>query len=283
MNEREAPDSRPPLTVVRRQSRRTGWSQLGRRDTALVLMAEAALILLMWQLLVGQLQIVSPVFLPPPTALVDGFATLFAMPDFADHVTASLFAWFAGFLLAVICGTILGVVMGSLVAVERLAGPLVWTLYATPWLAYRPLSTIWFGFGLLPIIFLVFIASLFPVLLNTAAGVRAVEPSLINAGRVFGTEGLGAFRSILLPSSVPFIAVGIRQSAVMATIALIVAEMLGSSVGIGALIAITTNRYQTHLTFALILMTVAWTVGMSQSLKFLSDRIAPWQTDVRLS
>lgn len=259
------------------------WERLDRRTTAIILALEALLILVVWQVAIGTFEVVNPVFLPPPLEIVDGFATLARRDDMLLHLGTSLWAWSLGFGLAVVVGVALGILTGASLPVDRLTSPVLWTIYATPWLAYRPLSVVWFGFGLAPIIFLVFVASLFPVLLNTAAGVRSVDPSLLAASRVFGISRLRMYRSILLPSALPFVIVGMRQSAVMATISLIVAEMLGSSVGVGARIAILTSRYQTGQAFALVIIAVLWTVIVGQSLKGLGRRVAPWQTDARSS
>lgn len=257
------------------------WTRLDRRTTALILLIEAFLILAAWQIAVGTLGLANDVFLPPPLDIAAGFGELLARPEFSEHLATSLYTWVVGFGAATVVGVTLGALVGSSLPVERLSGPVLWTIYATPWLAYRPLSVIWFGFGLPPIIFLVFIASLFPVLLNTAAGVRTVDPSLISAGRVFGIGRLATYRGILLPSALPFVFVGMRQSAVMATISLIVAEMTGSSMGLGALIAIQTSRYQTDEVFALVTIAVVFTLTVSQVLKFVGHRVAPWQTDAR--
>lgn len=272
----------PPTTM---EGGPTGswWERLDRRTTAVVLAIEAALILLVWQVAIGVLQLVNPVFLPPPSRILEGFGTLAARDDILQHLGTSLWVWILGFTLAVVVGVVLGVLTGASIPVERLSSPVLWTIYATPWLAYRPLSVVWFGFGLAPIVFLVFIASLFPVLLNTAAGVRSVDPSLLQASRVFGISRLRTYRSILLPSALPFVIVGMRQSAVMATISLIVAEMMGSSVGLGALVGILTSRYQTGQAFALVVIAVLWTVIIGQLLKAIGQRVAPWQTDARLS
>jgi ABC-type nitrate/sulfonate/bicarbonate transport system permease component len=277
------PPTEAPPTTMAGGPRGRWWERLDRRTTAVLLAAEAALILTVWQVAIGTLELVSPVFLPPPLEILDGFATLASRDDMLQHLATSLWCWSIGFGLAVVVGVVLGVVTGASLPVERLSSPVLWTIYATPWLAYRPLSVVWFGFGLAPIIFLVFVASLFPVLLNTAAGVRSVDPSLLQASRVFGISRLHLYRTILLPSALPFVIVGMRQSAVMATISLIVAEMTGSSVGLGALVGILTSRYQTGQAFALIVIAVLWTVGIGQLLKAIGRRIAPWQTDARLA
>lgn len=271
----------PPPTTVKTGPAGPWWTRLDRRTTILVLAIETAVLLGIWQIAIAGFEVVNPVFLPPPSEIADGFSTLMARPDIGQHVMTTLSAWTIGFGLAAVVGVALGVAVGGALPVERLAGPVLWTIYATPWLAYRPLSVIWFGFGMPPIIFLVFIAALFPTLLNTAAGVRTVDKSLLQASDVYGISRWRRYRTILLPSALPFVFVGLRQSAVMATIALIVAEMTGSSVGIGALISIQTTRYQTEQSFALVVIAVVWTVTVTQTIRFVGQRVAPWQTDAR--
>jgi ABC-type nitrate/sulfonate/bicarbonate transport system permease component len=179
-----------------------------------------------------------------------------------------------------VVGVVAGIGLGAWLPFNRLAGPVLWSLYATPWLAWRPLSVAWFGFGIAPIVFLVFIAAIFPVMLNTAAGVSAAEPALISAGRIFGASRTSIYRKIVLPSALPFVFAGMRQSMVMATIALLVGELTGAAAGIGALIANKTALYQTDEAFAAIILAVAWTLTLTTLLDVARRRLAPWQTDV---
>jgi ABC-type nitrate/sulfonate/bicarbonate transport system permease component len=276
------PIDAPPTTLPAAREGRW-WERLDGRTRVLLVAVEMAIVLIVWQVAIAQLGLVSHIFLPPPLDIASGFGTLLSRDDMSQHILTSLGAWCIGYGLATVVGIAVGVAVGGSLPVERLSGPVLWTLYATPWLAYRPLSVVWFGFGTPPIIFLVFIAALFPVLLNTAAGVRAVEPSLLQAGQVFGIGRIRTYMRIMLPSALPFVIVGMRQSAVMATISLIVAEMTGSSIGLGALISILTSRYQTDQTFALVAIAVVWTVLFGQLLRVIGNRLAPWRTDARLT
>ena len=269
----------PFLTVapVRSGSR---WARLDTKSRAALLLAEVVLLLIVWQVAVGVLELVPRIFFPPPTAIVGGFGEILESGELARHLSASIPAWIIGYGLANVVGIVAGVALGASLPFNRLAGPVLWSLYATPWLAWRPLSVAWFGFGVEPIIFLVFIAAIFPVMLNTAAGVSAAEPTLISAGRIFGASRLSIYRKIVLPAAVPFVFAGMRQSMVMATIALLVGELTGAAYGIGALIANKTALYQTDEAFAAILLAVAWTLTLTTVLDVTRRRVAPWQTDV---
>lgn len=270
-------DSFLTVTPMRAGSR---WARLDRKSRAALLVAEVILLLVVWQVAVGVLELVPRIFFPPPTAIVGGFSKILESGELARHLSASIPAWIIGYGLAIIVGIVAGVGLGASLPFNRLAGPVLWSLYATPWLAWRPLSVAWFGFGVAPIIFLVFIAAIFPVMLNTAAGVSAAEPTLISAGRIFGASRLSIYRKIVLPSAVPFVFAGMRQSMVMATIALLVGELTGAAYGIGALIANKTALYRTDEAFAAILLAVAWTLTLTTLLDVTRRRVAPWQTDV---
>jgi NitT/TauT family transport system permease protein len=269
----------PALTVplTRGGSR---WARLDAKARAALLFVEFVALLALWQVAVGGFELVPPIFFPPPTAIVGGFGEIFESGELARHLSASIPAWIVGYGLAIIVGVVAGIGLGAWLPFNRLAGPVLWSLYATPWLAWRPLSVAWFGFGIAPIIFLVFIAAVFPVMLNTAAGVSAAEPGLISAGRIFGASRLSIYRKIVLPSALPFVFAGMRQSMVMATIALLVGELTGAAYGIGALIANKTALYQTDEAFAAIILAVVWTLTLTSLLDVARRRVAPWQTDV---
>jgi NitT/TauT family transport system permease protein len=249
---------------------------LSPRGRVLVIAIEVLVLLVIWQLVVGVWGLINPVFFPPPLAVADGLGDLVAAGTLGENALVSLQAWLTGFALAVGIGVPLGLLMGSSVPVDRVVGPLAWTLYAAPAVAYQPLSKAWFGFGIGPVIFLVTISAVFPILLNVAAGIRTTNPSLIRAARVYGGGRLDLYRKVYLPSTVPFLFAGLRQGAVMATIGMVVAELTGSSTGMGALIMRSANTYRTDQSFAAILIVVIWSVSMTQLVSLIERRTAPW-------
>ncbi|SEF11195.1 ABC transporter permease [Jiangella alba] len=251
------------------------------RYKALIVAGEVLVVLALWQLLVGSWRVVNPIFLPPPLSILEGFDELLASGQLGEHIATSIRSWLTGFGLATLIGVPLGLLMGSSLAVDRVVGPLAWTIYATPMLAYQPLALAWFGFGTGPVVFLVVMGALFPILLNVSAGMRTTSPSLVNAARVYGGGRLQLYRKVFLPSTVAFLIAGMRQGAVMATIALIVAELAGTSTGMGALIVRTANSYQTDQSFAAIAMVVLWSVGMTQLIGGVGRWVAPWTKGTR--
>ncbi|HEY1104801.1 MAG TPA: ABC transporter permease [Agromyces sp.] len=241
-----------------------------------VLAGEVVVMLLVWQLVVGVLGWINPVFLPPPTAIWQGFLQLVASGVLWPNLLISLQAWLIGFVIAAVIAIPLGLLMGTSLPVDRVAGPIAWTIYATPSIAYQPLAKAWFGFGIGPVVFLVAISALFPILLNVAAGMRTTNPSIIRAGRVYGASRLQLYRSVYLPSTVPFLFAGLRQAVVLATIGMVVAELSGSAVGMGALIIKSGKTYQTGQAYAAIAIVMLWSVGMAQLVSLVERWTAPW-------
>lgn len=249
---------------------------LSARGKAAVIAVEVVMLLVLWQLVVGVFGWISPVFLPPPLAIAQGFGEIVANGSLAANAGISVQAWLTGFALAVVVGIPVGLLMGTSLPVDRVIGPIAWTIYATPSIAYQPLAKAWFGFGIGPVIFLVTISAIFPILLNVAAGMRTTNPSIIRAARVYGAGRMRLYRSVYLPSTIPFLFAGLRQAVVLATIGMVVAELAGSSGGMGALIIRASNTYQTDQAFAAIAVVVLWSVGMTQVVTAIERGVAPW-------
>ena len=159
-------------------------------------------------------------------ALLDG--TMFV------HAAATLYRVLSGFGLAVFVGLPLGVLMGRFRPVENFVLPLASALMPIPSLAWIPVFILWFGLGNTVTILIVFYAALFPMLLNTWSGVRAVNPIWLRAAGAMGANENALFWKVMIPGAAPFIIAGLRQAFLRAWVAVIGAEMLAaSSFGLG--------------------------------------------------
>ena len=140
---------------------------------------------------------------------------------------------FAGFALAVLVGVPLGLLMGTMAIVYRLLEPITEFIRPIPSSAYIPVAILFLGIGNEMKVFVIFLACMFPILLNTYGGVRAVDPVLIDTGRTFGLSRLDALWQIVLPAALPNILTGMRISLGIALIVAVVAEMITGNSGIG--------------------------------------------------
>ncbi len=145
------------------------------------------------------------------------------------HAGVTLYRVLAGLGLAVAIGLPLGVMMGRFRAVQNFVLPLTSALMPIPSLAWVPVFILWFGLGDTVTILIVFYAALFPMLLNTWTGVRAVNPIWLRAAGAMGANERALFWKVIIPGASPFIIAGLRQSFLRAWIAVIGAEMLAAS------------------------------------------------------
>ena len=146
-----------------------------------------------------------------------------------NHALATLWRVFAGLALATTTGLVLGFLMARYGAVERFFSPLVSALMPIPSLAWAPVFILWFGLGNVATILIVFYASTFPMLINTRAGARAVNPLWLRAARAMGASGTRLFWKVVVPGASPFIITGLRLAFQRAWIAVVGAEMLAAS------------------------------------------------------
>jgi NitT/TauT family transport system permease protein len=153
--------------------------------------------------------------------LIDG--TLIA------HAAATLYRVVAGMAIAIVVALPLGILMGRFKPVENFFLPLASALMPIPSLAWVPIFILWFGLGNTVAILIVFYASLFPMLLNVWAGVRAVNPLWLRAAGAMGADEKALFWKVIVPGSSPFIITGVRQAFLRAWIAVIGAEFLAAS------------------------------------------------------
>jgi NitT/TauT family transport system permease protein len=145
------------------------------------------------------------------------------------HAASTLYRVLFGLALAVVVGLPLGILMGRFRAVENFFLPLASALMPIPSLAWVPVFILWFGLGNTVAILIVFYAAMFPMLLNTWTGVRAVNPLWIRAAGAMGADEQALFWKVIIPGASPFIITGLRQAFLRAWIAVVGAEMLAAS------------------------------------------------------
>lgn len=155
---------------------------------------------------------------------------------FLEDFTASATRVLLGFGLAVITGIPLGVLSGRLALVNRLLSTTINALRAVPGISWLPLAMVWFGIGIKTTVFLVALAAFFPIYLNTEAGARQVNPTLLQAGAMMGVRRLRGTFAILLPAAMPSIITGLRLGMGISWAYLVLGELTGVPNGLGALI-----------------------------------------------
>jgi len=152
------------------------------------------------------------------------------------HIGSSLFRVGVGFLLAVVVGVPLGLFMGWVKAAHTTLNPIVQILRPISPIAWIPIAILWFGVGDVSPIFLIFLASLFPTIVQTTAGVHTIERQYILAAENFGVSRRKLFLQVVIPAVLPQIIVGMRISLGVAWLVVVAAEMIALRSGLGYLI-----------------------------------------------
>lgn len=196
-------------------------------------------------------------------------------PDFGYTLSSMLIGYICGCLLAFILGTM----FAEFRWLERLLYPFVLALQSMPKVALAPLILVWFGFGLGSKAVMVALVCFFPMFINTAVGLKATDPSLIDLMRAFSASRLQILLRIKIPSAASHIFAGLQISIVLGLIGAVVAEFVSSSRGLGYLINNATTTLDTSTMFAsLISLAVIGILG-SQLIKFLQRKLVFWERD----
>jgi NitT/TauT family transport system permease protein len=170
-----------------------------------------------------------PTLLPTLPKILTTLFALLADGSMIAHAASTLGRVLAGFGLAVLIAIPLGILMGRYRPVEKFFLPLVSTFMPIPSLAWVPVFILWLGIGGTVAIVIVLYAALFPMVLNTWAGVRAVNPLWLRAAGIMGAGRQAMFWKVVLPGAFPYVIAGLRQAFVRAWIAVVGAEMLAAS------------------------------------------------------
>jgi NitT/TauT family transport system permease protein len=173
---------------------------------------------------------------PTPEMVVTGTVELARKGVLLKYVVASLFRVTTGYLLAVFIGIPLGLLMGWFGRARLAFNPAIQVLRPISPIAWIPIAILWFGVSDLAPIFLIFLASLFPITTAAMAAVQNIQLVYIRAARNFGIKGLALFKKVVFPAALPQILTGLRLALGVAWLVVVAAEMIAVNSGLGYLI-----------------------------------------------
>lgn len=170
---------------------------------------------------------------PSPFTVIDTLISGFTAGNYFVALVASLRRLIIGYTIAVTLGIVLGVITISNKTINETFGAFILALQSVPSVVWLPLALLWFRMGDTSIIFVVIIGGLWNMIMNTASGIKSVDPLLIKSGRNLGYKGVKLFAKIILPASVPSIITGMRIAWAFCWRALMTAEVIGTGHGLG--------------------------------------------------
>ena len=232
---------------------------------------------------VSRAGLVDPEWLPPASTVVASAARLLVDPEFLVHVGGTLASWALGLGLAALLTVPLGLALGASERRRTAAGAVIEMLRPIPSVALIPLAILLLGRGIDMRVALVLYAASWPILLNTIAGVRQVDPLARETARAFGLSRGAAFRAVDLPSAAPFIATGVRVSSGIALIVAISAELVaGGPPGVGTwMLASSQAGVPRELAYAGIVIAGLLGVALNGVLVAGERRLLAWHPRVR--
>lgn len=229
-----------------------------------------------WQAVV-QFGLVSARYLSPPSqVLVEAWQLFFVKGTIYSDLAVSGLEILVGFCLGILVGIPVGILMGRNKTVRLLLEPFVMMAYSTPAVAFLPLLIIWLGIGIWPKVFLIFVGSVFVMIINSEAGVRNVDQKLLETARSFLATNGQVMSKVVLPAALPFVVAGLRLSVGRVLIMMVVAEMYMSTKGIGYLIINAGNSYDTVDVFLGVLILALAGIILNRLAAGLERKLSPW-------
>jgi NitT/TauT family transport system permease protein len=235
-----------------------------RTQVLIVRAASMVAVLGAWEILGRR---INPLFMSYPSAIAKAAWILLLNGELLGALKSSLLTLVTGFVIA----SCIGVAMG--LATDWIVN----ALYATPLIAIVPLVILWFGLGDAAKLFMVTVLATFPVLINTAAGVRNVSPARIDLGVAFAANERQIFMKIIVPAVLPYMMTGLRLGIGRAIIGMVAAEFFTAITGLGALIVKYGNQYDTASMFVPILTLMFLGVTLTAGVRRLEQICAPWR------
>jgi NitT/TauT family transport system permease protein len=219
---------------------------------------------------------INPLFFAPFSAVVGTLSTLAISGELWVHSAVSLLELVLGFTI----GTVVGLLGGTMAALSRpfrdFCDPWVSFIYSSPYVAFIPLLVLWLGIGLAPKIAITVLAVFIPVWLNTAVGIANTEPLLVEVARAFNATRLQVIWLVLFRSALPVILTGLRVAFSRGIIAVVVAEFIASTAGLGYMIERAGSCIDAPRLLAGVTVLAGFTIAVTEMLKWIERRLAPW-------
>ncbi|WP_120967183.1 ABC transporter permease [Comamonas sp. lk] len=238
------------------------------------LLAAALLLILLglWELLVRQWGL-SALVLPAPSVVAASLWTGLASGYFWPHLLATLQALLLGLAAGSLAGLLMGMALAEWELLERVLKPYVVVSQVVPKLALAPLFVLWFGFGMLPTVLITALICFFPLMENTLTGLRQVDAQRLQLFRMLGATRLQTLLRLKLPAGLPAILAGLRVAVVLALVGAVVAEFMGASRGLGAVVIAAQGMMDTSLMFAALVIIAAMGLLLYQACLMLERRL----------
>jgi NitT/TauT family transport system permease protein len=224
---------------------------------------------------------VKPIFISSPTRVATAaYRMFFVTGEIWPDLKASATEFALALLLAIMVGAPLGLAAGWYRRLSYAVAPFLTGLNATPQIALLPIIIVWFGTGLVSKVLIVFLLAVLPIAISAQSGVRTIDPRLIRLASSFGASEWLRIRTIVVPSTVPYLLAGVRLAIGRGMIGIVVGEIYGSAAGVGAMINQAGSRFQTDKVFVGIVAIVIAGATLAEIVRQVERRVEVWRAPV---
>ena len=230
-------------------------------------------ILLVWEIVVRAL---APAYVAKPTTVLMAIPRVITDPAFLAATGQTLAAVAEGLAIAIVFGTVIGLLMGRSTTFERAIRHYVNGFYAVPMIVVLPLFSLWFGYSAGTRVATIVFAAIFSIIVNVADGARSVPREFLEVARSFRSPRLPVMSEIVLPASMPYLLAGFRLAAGRALIGAVVAEFFLSVGGLGYYILYNSRSYHHNEAFVGVLLLAAFGIGFELLVQWMTRRFMPW-------
>lgn len=234
------------------------------------------LVLLLWQVIVW-LKVYPEFIIPAPLGVAEKFWTVLLDGRLLTHTQST----FSAVLIGLLSGTVAGGMVGYLIArnklMDQILTPLVVTMQSTPVVAYAPMLVIWFSGGPTSKIITSALIVFFPTLMNTVVGIRNVPQPLRDLMASLRASRWQTLRHLEAPAALPVLLGGLKIGATLAVIGAVVGEFVGGNAGLGYMITLARNQYDTELVVVAVLTLAMMARLLYSAVSYLESRLLAWQ------
>jgi ABC-type nitrate/sulfonate/bicarbonate transport system permease component len=239
--------------------------------------------LIIWELVGNTFQLINPMFMSAPSLVWKAAVHLFESGEIWNDLRVSGIELLGGYLLAACFAIPFGIMTGWYKRMSAVFDPFINAMNATPRVALLPLVIIWLGIGILSKVGIIFLGAVFPMLINTRDGIKTTPQNLLIAARSFGASEWMVFKTVVLPSTVPFILTGLRLGVGRAIVGVMVGELYAATAGIGFMITVAGATFQTDKVFVGVFIFALSGMFMVELLTRVERRFDKWRPQVGTS
>lgn len=225
---------------------------------------------------ISNLPATNATLVPPPQAIASAFIQLTTQGDLWDNVRISLLRVLAGFTVGAGAAVVLGSLVGWFRTMEYVFDPLIEALRPVPPLAYIPLVIIWVGIGNPSSILVIAASAFLTCVVSVASGMKQVPATYVEAARTLGADALTVFRTVAVPSAIPYIFTGLRVAIGASWTTLVAAELVGAQSGLGVVLQNGRRFFRTDIVIVGIIVIGVLAFTMDRLARAAQARLTRW-------